>query len=166
MPCELLKPGNWQVTFCMGAYGGTSVKPSTLWSSDQHLLQVLYRQLDRRAFTASVQTTSVKRDSNGTLKVTGRKDELKSTQSGSQMLICLCLWFVMTWGRILPTLVMLWHWPWFAILMQCLPHPPLLPRCMACGVHCSLRTSCTTRTCGLMCDPQIIALVHCSTVTT
>lgn len=75
----------------MGAYGGTSVKPSTLWSSDQHLLQVLYRQLDRRAFTASVQTTSVKRDSNGTLKVTGRKDELKSTQSGSQMLICLCL---------------------------------------------------------------------------
>ena len=61
------------------------MKPSTLWSSDQHLLQVLHRQLDRSSFTASVRTTSVKRDRDGNLKVTGRKDELKSTQSGAQM---------------------------------------------------------------------------------
>ena len=103
----LLRSGTMRIfktAFCMGAYGGSTAKPTCCWSADDALLGALHRCFERSSFVPLVNTTTVKRGPKGRrlhlraraqpymhsttqrhpgeLKVTGIKEHLKSTQPG------------------------------------------------------------------------------------
>lgn len=63
----------------LGAYGGSSVKPLSWWSDAPTVLEEMFKPLDRKTFTASVNTVSKKRRLANGVAVTGSKD-LKGTQ--------------------------------------------------------------------------------------
>jgi len=65
----------------MGAYGGTSAKPTYVWSNDAGLLSLLPKPFARSTFKATVSTVTVK-TIGGNKTVSGTK-ALKSTQHGA-----------------------------------------------------------------------------------
>jgi hypothetical protein len=86
----------FELRFAMAAFGGTSLKPTVVYSNDVALLQALEqheRGFDRRSFTATVQTSTVVKTRAG-VAVTGAPG-LKSTQPGPWL--SLCDWLGLTW---------------------------------------------------------------------
>ena len=79
----------FELRFAMAAFGGTSLKPTVVYSNDVALLQALEqheRRFDRRSFTATVQTSTVVKTRAG-VAVTGAPG-LKSTQPGPWLSLC------------------------------------------------------------------------------
>ena len=74
----------WQLTFPMACFGAKSLKPTTVYSSDKALLELLGSQaaeFDRKSFKASVQPTTTRDGLGGQKKVTGVSKVLKATQA-------------------------------------------------------------------------------------
>jgi len=88
--------------FFMGAFGGTTSKPSLCWSNDARLLQALDRPFDRSTFKSTVTTTKVTQTAFGKRSVSGTK-ELKGTQWPPQLcthlesVLCVVAVYVCCW---------------------------------------------------------------------
>ena len=88
----------YQLHFPMAAFGGSSLKPTLLYSNDITILQALEcheRTFNRKTFSPTVTTSTVVKKRAG-VAVTGAPG-LKSTQPGPRLRLraCLAIWLVL-----------------------------------------------------------------------